>query len=144
MAIRTPTMWSLRRITLIQTFMMLILMSMKPTMMVFKTLVAMIKFVTILIRKKEDKTIDTDHHKLSHGDDTTDINDTSACIDNTDDARNELDYEANLADECQSSSSMSSGAQDDSDTNFDRYILFPLTVNAELTWRQREVGTSVT
>ena len=71
--------------------------------------------------KKEDKTIDTDHHKLSHGDDTTDINDTSACIDNTDDARNELDYEAKHADECQSGSSMSSGVQDDSDTNSDRY-----------------------
>ena len=51
--------------------------------------------------KKEDKTIDTDHHKLSHGDDTTDVNNKSACIDNTDDAMNELDYEAKHADECQ-------------------------------------------
>ena len=76
-----------------------------------------------IIPKEEDKTIDTDHHKLSHGDDTTtDVNNKPACIDNTDDARNELDDEANHADECQSGSSISSsGTLDDSETNSDRY-----------------------
>jgi len=75
-----------------------------------------------IIPKEEDKTTDTDHYKLSHGDDTTDVNNTSACIDNTDDARNGLDDEAKHVDECQSGSSISSsGAQDDSDTNSDRY-----------------------
>jgi len=64
-----------------------------------------------------------------------------AYIDNTDDARHMRDYEAKHVDECQSGSSVSKGARDDSDTNSD--ILFPLTVNAELTWRQRKMSTSV-
>ena len=94
-----------------------------------------------IIPKMEDTTIDTDHHKLSHGNDTTDVNNKPACIDNTDDARNELDDEAKHADECQSGSSISScGTLDDSDTNSDRYPV----PTAERTWRPREVWTSVT
>ena len=98
-------------------------MSMKPTLMVVKAFGGNEQICDDINPKKEDKTIDTDHHKLSHGDDTTDVNNKSACIDNADDAMNELDYEAKHADECQSSSSMSSWVQDYSDTNSNIYLV---------------------